>query len=107
MTKSDKQINKEAGMSDVDSSPAVVAYRVAQLERTVKEGFDRQTEQLTRIVNGFVTEKEYAEAKLESKTEHDRLQKQIDAINKNAKWWLTFIILGIGAAASIILAIKK
>lgn len=89
-------------MTDTETTPAVIAYRVAQLETTQKEGFRALNDKLDSYVTGFVTEKEYQEAKLESKVEHERLQKQIDEITKNAKWWVGIILTAIATAVAII-----
>lgn len=102
MAKSVKQINKEATVSDTESTPAVVAYRVAQLEVTQKEGFKALNDKLDGYVMGFVNEKEYREAKLESKLEHERLQKQIDNITKNAKWWVGIVLAAVTAVGGIL-----
>jgi hypothetical protein len=63
MTKSTKQINKEADVSDNDSSPAVVAYRMSQLERTVKEGFDSHNSKLDSLISNFATKEELSALK--------------------------------------------
>lgn len=106
MAKTNKQINKEAEVSDVGSTPAVIAYRVAQLEMTQKEGFQEVKDKLDNLVVGFVTEKEYQEAKAEAKAEHSRLQKQIDDLIKTLKWlvgiFLTIVGLAITAVAVVL-----
>lgn len=89
-------------MNDIDSSPAVVAYRVAQLELTVRDGFERQTEQLTKIVDGFVTEKEMIEARKEGDEEHKRLWAAIADIKKSAKWWVGVLLSAILASVAVI-----
>ena len=56
--KSNKQINKEAEVSDSDSSPAVVAYRVGSLEDVVKAGFREHNEKLDKLIGNFATKEE-------------------------------------------------
>jgi hypothetical protein len=102
MAKSITQINKEAGVNDTESTPAVVAYRVAQLENTQREGFRILTQKLDEYVAGFVSEKEYAEAKLEAKAEHERLRLAIENIKKSARWWLGIAIASATAIGTII-----
>lgn len=102
MAKTNKQINKEAEVSDVGSTPAVIAYRVAQLEMTQKEGFQELKDKLDSYVAGFVTEKEYQEAKSESRAEHLRLQKQIDDISKTAKWLVGIFLTVVGLAITVV-----
>jgi hypothetical protein len=55
MTKSNKQINKESEVSDSENSPAVVTYRIGQLEQVVRDGFKEHNEKLDRLANNFVT----------------------------------------------------
>lgn len=55
MAKSNKQINKEAEVSDNDSSPAVVAYRVGRLEDAVTAGFREHNVKLDRLVENYAT----------------------------------------------------
>jgi hypothetical protein len=107
MTKTNKQINKESVVGDVESTPAVVSYRVGRLEATQREGFEIINKKLDGIVAGFVTEKEMSEAKLDGQKEHKLLWQAVEDIKKSARWWLTFIVGLIGAAAGLILAVKK
>ena len=107
MAKTNKQINKEADVTDTESTPAVIAYRVAQLELTQKEGFKALNEKLDGYVVGFVTEKEFQEAKQESKAEHERLQKEIDEIKKSAKWWVGVLLTAVGVAATLVALVIK
>ncbi len=42
-------------MTDADSNPTVVAYRVGQLENAVRAGFKEHNEKLDRMVENFAT----------------------------------------------------
>lgn len=42
-------------MTDADSSPTVVAYRVGQLENAVRLGFKEHNDKLDRMVENFAT----------------------------------------------------
>ena len=42
-------------MTDVDSTPAVVAYRVGQLEITIKEGLKEHNDKLDNLVLNYAT----------------------------------------------------
>lgn len=97
-------------MSDPESTPAVVSYRVGQLETTQKEGFKTLNDKLDTIVQGFVTEKEMTEAKQNATEIHAEMVKQKDVehaqlwaaikeIKTNAKWWVGTII----ATATVII----
>lgn len=47
-------------MSDSESSPAVVVYRMGQLEQTVKDGFKDHNEKLDKLVDNFATKHDVA-----------------------------------------------
>lgn len=87
------------GMSDIEgNTPGVVAFRVGLLERTVKEGFDRQSDKMDNILSAFVTKTELYDAKQESDRVHVSLQHQLDRVNNNIGWAVK-IVLGIVMAA--------
>lgn len=94
-------------MSDVESTPAVVSYRVGQLELTQKEGFAALNDKLDNIVAGFVTEKEMTEAKLEAAEEHKRLWQAIRDIKASAKWWVGVILTAVGVSAAVVALVIK
>lgn len=88
-------------MSDNDSSWAVVAYRTAQLEINQEKRFDNLSQQIEKIVEGFVTEKEMIEAKKESSEEHRRIWEAIAEMKKFAKWCVAITIAAITAAEGL------
>lgn len=91
-------------MSDVESTPAVVAYRVGQLEQTQKEGFAALTDKLDKITDGFVTAKELTEARLDGEAEHKRLWKEINTIKSWASWAFRAIVVALlGAGLTFLL----
>lgn len=98
MQKSNQQINNEPD-GNPESTPAVVAYRVGQLELTQKAGFDSLGKKLDDIVSGFVSEKELTEAKLQAVEEHKQIWDAIKEMKTNAKWWVGTII----AAAAVVI----
>jgi len=62
MAKTNKQINKEyERANDEESSPAVVAYRIGQLEQTVKEGFEAHNLKLDKLVSNFADKSDVLE----------------------------------------------
>lgn len=81
MAKSNKQINKEAEVSDNDSSPAVVAYRVSSLESTVKDGFREHNEKLDKLVASYAT-----------KSEFQVLAHRVSSIEDDRKWMVRLVI---------------
>ena len=66
MTKSNKQINKEAGMApDTENTPAVIAYRMGKVEEAVDkaaiavtEGFKAHDKKLDTLTSNFATKEE-------------------------------------------------
>lgn len=83
---------EEVTMID-DNSPGIVAYRVSQLEKTQKEGFLALNDKLEGIVQGFVTEKEMADAKVAAAEKHADMERRL---TKLEGWnvWVTRIVLG-------------
>jgi hypothetical protein len=80
MTKSTNQINKEAINSDVDS-PAVIAYRVGQVESAVKEGFAAHGKKLDALVNNFATKEEVAV-----------IREDVASLKSDRKWLARLVI---------------
>lgn len=62
MAKSTSQINKEAMASSLplEDSPAVIAYRMGQLENAVKAGFEKHDKKLDGLTANFATKEELA-----------------------------------------------
>lgn len=60
MVKSTSQINKEAASSNLplEDSPAVIAYRMGQLENAVKAGFEKHDKKLDSLTLNFATKEE-------------------------------------------------
>lgn len=58
-SKSNRQINKEDTLRDNSpDSPAVIAYRLGQVENAVKEGFTEHNSKLDAIITNFATKGE-------------------------------------------------
>lgn len=60
MAKSTAQINKEATSAPLEDSPAVIAYRMGQLENAVKAGFEKHDKKLDSLTSNFATKEELA-----------------------------------------------
>lgn len=57
--KTNVQINKEdASIDNSPDSPAVIAYRLGQVETAVKEGFTEHNQKLDAIITNFATKGE-------------------------------------------------
>ena len=60
MGKSNVQINQDNRLADNSpDSPAVIAYRLGQVESAVKDGFAEHNTKLDSIVNNFATKEDY------------------------------------------------
>ena len=82
MTKSNIQINREdANRDNTPDSPAVIAYRLGQVESAVKEGFITHNEKLDAIINNFAT-----------KSEVLVLDKRIVSLESDRKWLVRLVI---------------
>lgn len=88
MAKSNKQINKEAVIVNDETSPAVVAYRMGQLEQTVKEGFKEHNEKLDKLVVSFAT-----------KFEVQELEKRLNTLDNDRKWKSRVVLAAAYSAA--------
>ena len=92
MAKSNIQINKED--SDRDNSPdspAVIAYRLGQVENAVKEGFTAHNEKLDAIITNFATKGDFL-----------NLDKRVVSLESDRKWLVRLIV---GAVATSLLAL--
>ena len=92
MSKSNIQINREdANRDNTPDSPAVIAYRLGQVENAVKEGFSSHNEKLDAIVNNFAT-----------KSESRALDARLTSLESDRKWIVRLII---GAVSTSLLAL--
>lgn len=83
MAKSNNQINKENELRDNSpDSPAVIAYRLGQVESAVKEGFDAHNAKLDSVINNFSTKSEF--------NAHEVRIKSLEDWNS----WATKLVLG-------------
>lgn len=77
-------------MSDPDS-PAVLAYRVGQLEKTQAEGFRSVNEKLDSLARNFTTKAELLSAQKVADLEHKELKERISKL----EGWNIWIIRGV------------
>lgn len=72
-------MDKQEPLPNHEDAPNVVAYRVGQLEKAVKEGFADLKQMNADLIKGVVTQKEMTEYRREQLEEHagfnDRLGK--------------------------------
>jgi hypothetical protein len=82
MTKSNRQINKEDSMMDnTPDSPAVIAYRLGQVEAAVKDGFVKHDKRLTELVSNFA-----------STSDVTSLAVRVASLESDRKWLVRLVI---------------
>jgi len=80
--KSNVQINKEDAMSDNSpDSPAVIAYRLGQVETAVKEGFVEHNNKLDAIISNFAT-----------KGDFEGIDKRLTSLESDRIWLVRLVV---------------
>jgi hypothetical protein len=72
-------VNPQTG----EDSPAVLAYRVGELEKASREGFKQLGEKLNDMGNNFATHKDIDVAKAQAKMEHEAIYVELEDIKKD------------------------
>lgn len=68
-----------------EDSPAVLAYRVGELEKASREGFKKLEEKLEAMSHNFATHKDIEIAKEQAKMEHDAIYVEIADVKKDVR----------------------
>lgn len=93
-----------------EDSPAVLAYRVGQLEKASKEGFKQISDKLEHMSGNFATHKDIAVAKQQAKLEHDAIYAEIADVKEGVqslkrKTWVQNTLSAIfGAVLALLIA---
>lgn len=87
---SNKQITVESPDNPEDS-PAVIAYRLRQVEGAVKDGFREHNEKLDNLVTNFAT-----------KTDIQSLSHRVSSLEADRRWLVRLVI---GAVVFALLAL--
>jgi hypothetical protein len=74
-------INPQQG----EDSPAVLAYRVGQLEKSSREGFKALFEKLDMMSKNFATHKDIEVAKNQAEMEHKAIYEEIEDVKKDVQ----------------------
>lgn len=74
-------VNPQVG----EDSPAVLAYRVGQLEKASREGFKELGEKLEAMSHNFATHKDIEIAKEQAKMEHDAIYVEIADVKRDVR----------------------
>lgn len=92
-----------------EDNPAVLAYRVGQLEKAAKEGFRAVTEELRTMGKNFATHKDIEVAKEQARLEHEAIYREIeelkgDVMSLRKKTWVQNTLSAIlGAVLTLLL----
>ena len=68
-----------------EDSPAVLAYRVGQLEKASREGFKELGEKLEAMSHNFATHKDIEAAQQQAEMEHEAIHVEINSIKDDIK----------------------
>lgn len=68
-----------------EDNPAVLAYRVGELEKASREGFKIIGEQLEQMSMNYATHKDVGVAKQQAKMEHEAIYSEIEDIKEDVK----------------------
>lgn len=68
-----------------EDSPAVLAYRVGQLEKITHDGFQQLYDKLDMMSSVFATHKDIEVAKAQAKKEHEAIYGEIEDMKEDMK----------------------
>lgn len=68
-----------------EDSPAVLAYRVGQLEKSSREGFQKLSDKLDKMSAVFATHKDIEVAKEQAELEHRAIYEEINDVKKDVE----------------------
>lgn len=74
-------VNPQTG----EDSPAVLAYRVGELEKASREGFKQISIKLELMAGNFATHKDIEVAKNQAKMEHETIYVELEDIKEDIK----------------------
>lgn len=99
-------VNPQVG----EDSPAVLAYRVGELEKASREGFKTLTEKLELMAHNFATHKDIEVAKEQAKMEHEAIYAEIEDVKvdvqslKKKTWVQNTLSAVFGAVLALLIA---
>lgn len=74
-------VNPQVG----EDSPAVLAYRVGELEKASRQGFKELGDKLELMSHNFATHKDIEVAKEQAKMEHEAIYSEIEDIKEDVR----------------------
>lgn len=99
-------VNPQTG----EDSPAVLAYRVGQAEKAIREGFQNLSDKLETMANVFATHKDVEAAQSQAKLEHEAIYAEIQDVKRDVeiikkKGWVQNTLSAIfGAVLALLVA---
>ena len=72
-------VNPQTG----EDSPAVLAYRVGELEKASREGFKQISIKLELMAGNFATHKDIEVAKQQAKMEHEAIYNELEDVKRD------------------------
>lgn len=93
-----------------EDSPAVLAYRVGELEKASRQGFKELGDKLELMSHNFATHKDIEVAKEQAKMEHEAIYSEIEDIKedvkslKNKNWIHNTLSAILGAVLALLIA---
>lgn len=74
-------VNPQTG----EDSPAVLAYRVGEAEKAIREGFKSISDKLETMSDVFATHKDVAAAQTQAKLEHDAIREEVADVKRDVE----------------------
>lgn len=102
-----------SGISDNpldENSPAVLAYRVGELEKASRQGFKELAEKLEAMTQTYATHKDMETVRTQAKMEHDAIRYEIDLVKdevhsmKKRSWINSTLSAIFGAVLALLVA---
>ena len=93
-----------------EDNPAVLAYRVGELEKASREGFKEISIKLELMAGNFATHKDIEVAKSQAKMEHEAIYSEIEDVKrdvhglKNRTWIHNTLSAILGAVLALLTA---
>ena len=75
------KVNPQRG----EDSPAVLAYRVGELEKASREGFKEISIKLELMAGNFATHKDIESAKNQAKMEHEAIYNELEDVKRDVR----------------------
>lgn len=68
-----------------ENSPAVLAYRVGELEKASRQGFKELSDKLESMTHNFATHRDIEVAKQQAKMEHEAIYTELEIVKDDVR----------------------